>query len=31
MRHHRVPAPRMGFTAPNLPALIEEIETTLLT
>ena len=26
IRHHRVPAPAMGFSRPNLPRLIEEIE-----
>jgi len=26
IKHHRVPAPHMSFTRPNLPALIEEIE-----
>lgn len=26
IKHHRVPAPNMSFTKPNLPALIEEIE-----
>lgn len=26
IKHHRVPAPNMSFTQPNLPALIEEIE-----
>ena len=25
IKHHRVPAPEMGFTKPNLPALIREI------
>jgi len=25
IKHHRVPAPQLSFTAPNLPALIEEI------
>ncbi len=28
-KHHRVPAPDLSFTAPNLPFLIREIETTL--
>lgn len=27
IRHHRIPAPEMSFTQPNLPALIQEIET----
>jgi len=27
IKHHRVPAPQMSFTHPNLPALIAEIET----
>ena len=26
IRHHRIPAPGLSFTAPNLPALLEEIE-----
>jgi hypothetical protein len=26
MKHHRIPAPGMSFTRPNLPALINEIE-----
>jgi len=26
IRHHRISAPEMGFTQPNLPALIREIE-----
>lgn len=26
IKHHRVPAPQMSFTRPNLPVLIEEIE-----
>lgn len=26
MKHHRIPAPNMSFTQPNLPALIKEIE-----
>ena len=30
IKHHRIPAPDMSFTSPNLPFLIEEIETTLL-
>jgi hypothetical protein len=25
IKHHRVPAPQMSFTRPNLPVLIEEI------
>jgi len=29
MKHHRIPAPNMSFTQPNLPALIREIETLL--
>ena len=31
IKHHRVPAPAMSFTQPNLPALIEEIEQLLKT
>jgi hypothetical protein len=27
IKHHRIPAPEMSFTQPNLPALIQEIET----
>jgi hypothetical protein len=30
IKHHRIPAPGLSFTAPNLPFLIGEIETTLL-
>ncbi len=26
IKHHRVPAPEMSFTQPNLPVLIDEIE-----
>jgi len=26
IKHHRIPAPKMSFTQPNLPALVEEIE-----
>ena len=26
IKHHRVPAPEMSFTRPNLPFLIQEIE-----
>lgn len=26
IKHHRVPAPSMSFTQPNLPAILEEIE-----
>ncbi len=26
IKHHRIPAPNMSFTQPNLPALVEEIE-----
>ena len=26
IKHHRVPAPNMSFSRPNLPALIQEIE-----
>lgn len=26
IRHHRIPAPEMSFTHPNLPVLIREIE-----
>jgi len=28
-KHHRIPAPGLGFTAPNLPFLIQEIEAAL--
>lgn len=31
IRRHRIPAPDLTFTAPNLPFLIEEIEKTVLT
>ncbi len=27
IKHHRIPAPKMRFSQPNLPALIHEIET----
>jgi hypothetical protein len=30
IRHHRVPAPDLRFAAPNLPFLIQEIETAML-
>jgi hypothetical protein len=30
IKHHRVPAPDLTFTAPNLPFLIEEIEQAVL-
>jgi len=26
IKHHRIPAPEMSFTQPNLPTLIREIE-----
>jgi hypothetical protein len=26
IKHHRVPAPEMSFTRPNLPAFIQEVE-----
>jgi hypothetical protein len=26
VKHHRIPAPEMSFTRPNLPVLIREIE-----
>jgi hypothetical protein len=26
IRHHRIPAPKMSFTRPNLPVLLEEVE-----
>jgi hypothetical protein len=26
IKHHRIPAPNMSFTQPNLPALVREIE-----
>jgi hypothetical protein len=26
IRHHRIPAPGLSFTSPNLPVLIEEVE-----
>lgn len=29
LKHHRIPAPEMSFSQPNLPALIKEIETHL--
>jgi hypothetical protein len=30
IKHHRVPAPDLSFTAPNLPFLIHEIEAALI-
>lgn len=30
IKHHRIPAPKLSFTRPNIPFLIQEIETTLL-
>jgi hypothetical protein len=30
IKHHRIPAPNLSFAQPNLPFLIQEIETTLL-
>ena len=30
IKHHRIPAPHLSFTRPNLPALITEIERDLL-
>lgn len=30
IKHNRIPAPNLTFTAPNLPFLIEEIEQTVL-
>ncbi len=29
IKHHRVPAPQISFTAPNLPFLLQEIESLL--
>ena len=29
IKHHRIPAPQMSFTRPNLPLLIQEIESLL--
>jgi len=26
IKHHRIPAPEMSFTHPNLPVLIREVE-----
>ena len=26
IKHHRIPAPQLSFTRPNLPVLIEEIQ-----
>jgi hypothetical protein len=31
IKHHRIPAPQMSFTRPNLPVLIEELELLLET
>jgi hypothetical protein len=30
IKHHRVPAPDLSFTRPNLPFLVEEIERQML-
>jgi len=30
IKHHRIPAPEMSFSRPNLPTLIREIETILM-
>jgi len=30
IKHHRIPAPKLSFTRPNLPVLIAEIERDLL-
>jgi len=30
IKHHRIPAPNLSFTHPNLPFLIEEIEQEIL-
>jgi len=30
IKHHRIPAPNLSFIQPNLPFLIQEIESTLL-
>ena len=30
IKHHRIPAPQMSFTSPNLVALIEEVEQLLV-
>jgi hypothetical protein len=30
IKHHRIPAPKLSFTRPNLPFLIEEIEREVL-
>jgi len=31
IKHHRIPAPEMSFTRPNLPVLIHEVETIITT
>jgi len=31
IKHNRIPAPEMSFNRPNLPVLIQEIETLLAT
>ena len=31
IKHHRIPAPELSFTKPNLPFLIQEIEQLLET
>ncbi len=30
IKHHRIPAPELSFTRPNLPFLIEEVEREVL-
>jgi hypothetical protein len=30
IKHHRIPTPDLSFTRPNLPFLIEEIESQVL-
>jgi hypothetical protein len=30
IKHHRIPAPHLSFVEPNLPFLIQELETTFL-
>jgi hypothetical protein len=30
IKHHRIPAPDLSFTHPNLPFLIEEVESQVL-
>jgi hypothetical protein len=30
IKHHRIPAPWLSFTTPNLPQLVAEVETSIV-